>query len=184
MRKKRPYRKAYQQAYRDNPNNKQIAKEYREDPTHKEKAKAYQKAYREDPISKTKRNAWAREYRKLSYVKAWSKAYNHWYYAQPENKKRHAELQRLNRRRKVMSETKKWNDYVIDAEGDPNPDGSGEVDIVEQGFACPDCGSLLPPLSDQGIAGCSNCLAIWRRDGEDLIGVDEDDLVAPKIDNL
>jgi len=84
----------------------------------------------------------------------------------------------------VKEETKKWNDYVIDAEGDPNPDGSGEVDIVEQGFACPDCGSLLPPLSDQGIAGCSNCLAIWRRDGEDLIGVDEDDLVAPKTDNL
>jgi len=83
-----------------------------------------------------------------------------------------------------MTEPKKWNDYVIDAEGEPNPDGSGEVDMVEQGFACPDCGTLLPPLNDGGIAGCPNCLAIWRRDGEDLIGIDEDDVVPPKTDNL
>ena len=83
-----------------------------------------------------------------------------------------------------MTEPKKWNDYVIDAEGDLNPDGSGEVDIVEQGFACPDCGSLLPPLSDQGIAGCSNCLAIWMRDGDDLVKKDEGDVVPPKTDSL
>jgi len=82
------------------------------------------------------------------------------------------------------AEPKKWNDYVIDAEGDPNPDGSGEVDMVEQGFACPDCGSLLPPLSDQGIAGCSICMSIWRRNGDDLESVDEDDVVAAKTDNL
>ena len=82
------------------------------------------------------------------------------------------------------AEPKKWNDYVIDAEGDPNPDGSGEVDVVEQGFACPDCGSLLPPLSDKGIAGCSNCMSIWERDGDNLIGREEEELVAPKTDNL
>ena len=84
----------------------------------------------------------------------------------------------------MSEEKKKWNDYVIDAVGEPNPDGSGEVDIVEQGFACPDCGSLLPPLSDQGIAGCSNCMSIWQRLGDELVGVDEDDVVPPLTDNV
>jgi len=65
-----------------------------------------------------------------------------------------------------------WKDYVIEADGEPLDD-SGETDVVEMGFKCPNCNATLPALADGGAQYCPTCDAYWRREGDKLVDADE-----------
>jgi len=68
-----------------------------------------------------------------------------------------------------------YKDYKIESPGEEYEDFSGDVDVIEHGFICPICASVVGAIGKEGgIMGCDGCDTLWKRkDGKLVVFLDD-----------